>query len=634
MSEDSKPARKAKYNDLSHDELVSLLAARDRRDATRLGLVWEANEIERDKAINNDFVVLDLDRSLCVGEGPWRNLLIEGDNFDALRYLRMTLAGRVKCILIDPPYNTGNDDFIYNDKFVDKEHLWRHSMWLEFVYQRLVVARDLLREDGVIFVHIGEDEVNRLGCLMDRVFPGRKVGTFVWRTRSGANDSKAYFRSIDHEYVLCYANSDFTFAGKKKDKSLFANPDNDPNGPWCNDNLVKAHNYRQRENTFYPIHDVSAGIWYACDPDNVWRFASESKLLESQRARLRKSTMEEMIHQHKVLWPKNTATVAYTSVAEIKRAIVDGTAPRNLRIGNTDDEKTFWDKELAFWVGKTIGYGKPRYKRHLSEVKRDEKPFSTWLMPASTKKEERAEIDTADVRVIEVGHTSDGTSLLQEILGNKDFPYPKPLSLVQGLLQQVTSDDDIVLDFFAGSGTTGHAVLALNEVDGGDRRFILVSSTEATVDEPSKNVCRDTCQRRLARVIGGYTVATRNGSKDVPGIVGDVAYLRCARLAPGRLTGIDHAQVWTALQLMHRDVLGEYKGDSILHAGDEDEMLIYIPRFRKGDGPALRQLVKSSRAVVVYSWQPELIRQQLQAENHMQIESIPEALSRRFGMKA
>ena len=121
----------AKYDHLTKDELARLLEARDRRDATRFGLVWEANEIDRDKAINADFVALDLDAALstpsAAPEGGWGNLIIEGDNFDALRYLRMTHAGRVKCILIDPPYNTGMKDFVYNDNFIDKNDSWRFS---------------------------------------------------------------------------------------------------------------------------------------------------------------------------------------------------------------------------------------------------------------------------------------------------------------------------------------------------------------------------------------------------------------------------------------------------------------------------------------------------------------------------
>src|ERR1035437_8335336 len=137
---------KKKYDDLSTEELVRLLETRDRRDATRFGLVWEANEIERDKALNQDFVALDLDPELSCPKNAdgWKYLIIEGDNFDALRYLRMTFAARVKCIYIDPPYNTGNKDFIYNDRFVDKDDLYKHSKWLEFMYRRFLLARDLL----------------------------------------------------------------------------------------------------------------------------------------------------------------------------------------------------------------------------------------------------------------------------------------------------------------------------------------------------------------------------------------------------------------------------------------------------------------------------------------------------------
>ena len=159
-----------RYDHLNREELLRLLEARDQRDATRFGLVWEANEIERDRALNNDFVALDLVRKECVGSAPWRNLIIEGDNFDALRYLRMTFAGQVKCIYIDPPYNTGNKDFVYNDHFVGKDDSWRHSTWCEFLYQRLMVAKELLRQDGMIFVSIDDNELFHLGLLMNRVF--------------------------------------------------------------------------------------------------------------------------------------------------------------------------------------------------------------------------------------------------------------------------------------------------------------------------------------------------------------------------------------------------------------------------------------------------------------------------------
>ncbi|MCR6654337.1 MAG: site-specific DNA-methyltransferase [Opitutus sp.] len=605
------------YDDLSREQLIALLQARDKR---RFGLVWERDKslIGVDGSLNDDFVALEADLELSVGAGPWHNILIEGDNYDALRALSISHKGRIKCILIDPPYNTGSGDFIYNDRFLDREHRYRHSVWLEFMFQRLQLAKELLTDDGVIFVCIGEEEVHRLACLMDQVFPGQKVGTFVWRTRSGANDSREYFRSIDHEYVLCYARPGFSFGGQAKDASEYTNPDNDPRGPWLNDNLVKAHNRHQRADAFYPVYNPETDVWYAPDPDSVWRFASEKKLKPGQK--LRAKPMEQLIREGKVLWPGDTRTVRYNTLEELLAAIDAGTAPRNLRRDIPD---------LEFWVGKTIGYGKPRYKRHLSEVKRTEKPFSTWIRP-SADKEEAPE----DVSSLEVGGTNEGTALLKQILGNKNFPYPKPLSLIQGLLAQATGPDDIVLDFFAGSGTTGHAVLALNAEDGGNRRFILVSSTEETVDELDKNVCRDVCQVRLARVISGYDYRTKDKLKHVEGVPGDFIYLRTKRIPRGKvLTRLSHGRIWTALQMLHcKQINPAQPAGGIWEAGSEEDRLIYLP---KADAATLSELngrrLHTAHATI-YAWQPELVAQHV--SKAVSVRPVPQCLLERFGQKS
>jgi len=127
-----------RYDHLSREDLLGLL---ERRDAARkLGLVWERDELDHDAALNNDFVLLHLDETLSIGAAPFDNFLIEGDNFDALRYLQIAYKGRVKCIYIDPPYNTGNKDFIYNDAFVEKDDSYRHSKWLEYMFRRLSCA--------------------------------------------------------------------------------------------------------------------------------------------------------------------------------------------------------------------------------------------------------------------------------------------------------------------------------------------------------------------------------------------------------------------------------------------------------------------------------------------------------------
>jgi len=165
-----------KYDTLTKEELLRLMEARDRREATRYGLVWETDGIEAEQALNGDYVALDLVPELCCGPPPWRNLVIEGDNFDALRALRPGFSGKVRCLATDPPYNTGNRDFLYNDRFIDKEDLWRHSKWLEFMFQRLTLARDLLSEDGAAFIHIDDNEVFNLGLLMNKVFGESSLG--------------------------------------------------------------------------------------------------------------------------------------------------------------------------------------------------------------------------------------------------------------------------------------------------------------------------------------------------------------------------------------------------------------------------------------------------------------------------
>ncbi len=214
------------YDDYSREELLRELRLRDRRP--RFGLVWERKEIDHEKAINDDFVALDYDPNLSCGSAPYQNLIIEGDNFDALRYLRMTHPGKIKCIYIDPPYNTGNRDFIYNDRFVDKEDSYRHSKWLEFMYRRLQLARDLLAEDGVIFVSIDDGEACHLKLFMDNVFGlSQFIGQFVWKSRQNQDNRTKNGASIDHEYVFAYGVS---LRGVDRDHEQFKNPDNDCKG--------------------------------------------------------------------------------------------------------------------------------------------------------------------------------------------------------------------------------------------------------------------------------------------------------------------------------------------------------------------------------------------------------------------
>lgn len=175
-----------KYDDLTKSQLIELLEKRDR--TKKLGLVWERDELEADAAVDENFIACEIIPELSDKPAPWKNLVIEGDNYDALRWLRMTHAGKVKCIYIDPPYNTGNKDWVYNDRYMDADNRFRQSTWLEFLYRRLTLARDLLTEDGVILVSINDEQRALLELLMDEALPGMRVGSLVWRTRVGGNE--------------------------------------------------------------------------------------------------------------------------------------------------------------------------------------------------------------------------------------------------------------------------------------------------------------------------------------------------------------------------------------------------------------------------------------------------------------
>ncbi|MDR1190402.1 MAG: site-specific DNA-methyltransferase [Verrucomicrobiales bacterium] len=538
-----------KYDHLSRNELQRLLEARDRRDATRFGLVWEASEIERDRALNSDFVALDLDPELSVSGEPWNNLIIEGDNFDALRHLRMTYAGQVKCIYIDPPYNTGNRDFVYNDRFVDANDAWRHSTWVEFMWQRLTLAKDLLRQDGVIFVSIDDNEVASLRLLMNRVFGENNfVASCIWQKRyASSNDHKTI--APMHEYVLVYQMSDLwrrnllPRTADKDDMYRF----NDEKGIFRCSDYTCPKSAEERPNLYYPIIQPKTG---------------------------------------KRIWPKKTRVWAYSEEEHFR---------------NADNGLIYWGKDGN---GKTPSF--KRYKHMLRNA--DGVVPTTWW--------------TFD----DVGHNDTAKKEILTILAEdaRSFSTPKPVALIERILRIATVSGDLVLDFFAGSGTTAHAVLKLNAENQGQRRFILVSNTESTVSEPDKNLCRDVCARRVRRVIEGYG--------DTPGLGGNFAYLRCRRIKSGRLVNIEHAQVWHSLQFMHHNQLSPYAADGgLAWAQIGGVALVYVPRFTTRILPALRKVLKNCDSALIYSWQTALLCCHIRTRKAAH-EPIPESLARKFGL--
>ncbi|MGH8146685.1 MAG: site-specific DNA-methyltransferase [Rhodanobacteraceae bacterium] len=549
-----------KYDHLERDTLVRLL---ERRDAERqLGLVWEQGGLETKAAENRDYVALDFDADLSHGEAPWQNLVIEGDNYDALRALRLSHAGRIACIYIDPPYNTGNRDFVYNDRFVDKAHRFRHSLWLEFMHKRLVLARELLADDGVIFVSIDDNELFRLGMLMDRVFgESNFVDVFSWvRTRTPA--APAHKTKKVTEYVLCYerSRSDRKYKGIEKPVQS-TNP------------LLNQPNRIARLN--FPSGSVATKLAdRAFEPGEYGTARYKIKLIEPACVKAGKF-VTPLVIEGKFRWSQE-----------------------------------YLEDQLRSGVRVTIAKETlvPSYEKdsHGREA-----------LPNLI--DENVNVFTNEAASSELNNVFGG-----EWVGLSEGMRSKPTSLIQYLVGAVCDSNDTILDFFAGSGTTAHAVAKLNAEDGGTRRFILVSSTEATEDQPDKNLCRDICAERVRRVLGGYTNAK---GEQVEGLGGGFAYLRARRIAPHRLaTRIAHGEVWHALQLIHDRALSTWAGRGFQHDG----ALGYLADFRAASIKAMHAWLGDTRGAgrTLYSWTPERIAA---LAPEADVASIPDFLKARFG---
>ena len=371
------------------------------------------------------------------------NLIIHGDNLHALKALLPTYAGRVKCIYIDPPYNTGNEGWIYNDRVnsplmrqwlaensaVDGEDLERHDKWLCMMWPRLQLLRELLSEEGAIFVSIDDNEQHHLRMIMNEIFGETNfVANFVWHHRkSSQNDIDV---SLSHNHIVCYAlnGSVFEFNAGDIDESRFSNPDGDPRGPWAADPMDAPG---VRENLTYEIVNPNTGAVYLPPTGRHWRFSQER--------------FQEALRDNRILFGRS---------------------------------------------GRT----RPLRKRFLSEASERGKSVSTiWS---------------------EVGTAAYGTRELMGILGRRnDFPTPKPVSLIEKIVKMSTGPRDVILDSFAGSGTTAQAVLKLNAEDGGSRRFVLVES-EAYSD--------DITAERVRRVINGVSGARNRDQRE--GLGGGFTY--------------------------------------------------------------------------------------------------------------
>jgi adenine-specific DNA-methyltransferase len=595
-----------KYDDLNKTQLIELLEKQDR--TKKLGLVWERDEIDADKALDHDFIVAQIDGDLSDKPAPWDNLVIESDNYDALRWLRMTHRGRVKCIYIDPPYNTGNKDWVYNDRYMSADDRFRQSTWLEFLYRRLTLARDLLAEDGVILISINDDQRALLELMADEALPGMRLGSMAWRTRQGSNADHQAFMSADHEHILVFGKDGFRFSGNEKSYSMYKNFDAEKDDWFRLSDLTLGFSHTERPNLFYPLHDEQNDIWYPPNPNRVWVYPSK-EISASSRTRF----MQEWIEADHIRFPEEPTVKVFKTREELVAACEAKEVPYSGRSPMITPDLPHFD----FWVGKRIGFGTPSFKRYKKDLRNTKQPLSTWISP----KAEAAEVDDGSNTLV-VGTNDEGAKEIKSVFGAKAFNYAKPVSLIRELVRQATQPGDIVLDFFAGSATTAQAVMELNGEENDDRRFIMVSSTEATEDDPDKNICRDVTAERVRRL-------NASDDKKYADLAAGFAYLRTKQIDFEDLDyDLNPSDAWTCLEAFHGLPLTPYDPDQPwnVHEGD-GAILVLVDQFDLSLIEWLRP--RTLQNVHVYAWAPGQITQHLDGM-HIDVSPVRETLVKAF----
>jgi len=386
-------------------------------------LSWPGKEKARELADSHSSYTLQPDPTRSIRFNDVQNLFVEGDNLEVLRLLLPSFESRVKMIYIDPPYNTGGD-YVYSDRHdaaseASQNTEGTHSGWLSMMFPRLILARRLLREDGVIFVSIDDNEIHHLRMLMNEVFgEGNFITTIVWEKKSSPQNDARWF-SDNHDYILLFARNKQEWRPRllprtAESDSRYKNPDDDPRGPWTSSDMsVKTYN---------------------------------------------------IAYDYEITTP---------SGRKVK-------PPRGRCWGMPKNSFTTLVNDNRVWFGEK-GNNVPRLKRFLSDVKPGITPRTIW-------------------RRSEVGDNQEARRHIREIFGDVGvFDTPKPVRLIKRMLQLCTepSGNDIVLDFFAGSSTTAHAVLELNQEDNGSRQFILVQSPE---EVPKKSRARASGFRTVSEV--------------------------------------------------------------------------------------------------------------------------------------
>lgn len=442
-------------------EIESLkLKINELKDHKKYGLIWEDKEEKFEKDSKDALPILKEKggkfKDIITDKKDDFNILIEGDNYHALSVLSYTHKNKIDVIYIDPPYNIGNKDFIYNDHYVDKDDRFRHSKWLSFMEKRLKLAKALLKKEGVIFISIDDNELAQLKMLCDMIFGKENfISNNIRITTKRVKGDSEDVNKI-HDYLLIYANKNHNIYHKSKE----------------NYDIYKYKDKYVKERGMYLIRPLDNGsINYSEKSDYIIKAPNGGKIVAGGDIKNREKRLKGA--RNKKDW-----------------------------CFRWSEKKLEWGIKNDFIIFKG-GEGKQRVYFKIYQFVDNE------LNP--TQKYDNC------LSVMENHYNNKGTTELKDILKNHKFNYPKPLSLIKEIIVMATKGESIVLDFFAGSGTTGHAVLELNKDDVENRKFILCTNNE-------NDICEEVTYARIKKVINGYR-KNSNGEK-VEGLNGNLKYLK------------------------------------------------------------------------------------------------------------
>ena len=456
--------------------LIALGEIESALNEKKYGLVWEKHEEAVDVMMRTHIPVFSevAEKEITSVPGGAYNFLLEGDNLHSLLLLEKTHKGKVDVIYIDPPYNTGNRDFIYDDVFVDKTDLFSHSKWLSFMAERLRIARSLLSETGVIFISIDDNEEAPLKMLCDDIF-GEScfVANVSWqRTYSMRNDVKGIASEVEH--ILVYGKRP-SWQPKKLARTAemdakYKNTDNDPRGAWRNI-VASAPNASTHQGMVYAIENPLTGEMCYPPQGRCWSLGQDQMLAAMNQWCPYK--LFDLNDEEK------RAQVCGVSVQDIRKDVLGIVLDIPLDEAKIKAESIYANGVLPEFYFSKKGYGALSRKAYIKEV--SGRPVTNfWPFD-------------------ETGHTDEASRLLKALFdGAVVFDTPKPPRLIERILDIASNDNSIILDFFAGSGTTAQAVMEYNAAhQNSNRQYILCTNNEG-------NICETVTYERIRRIVSGH----------------------------------------------------------------------------------------------------------------------------------